>query len=550
MKKALALVLALVLALSLGVSAFALDLVELNPVTTSGSSKDTLEDLEVFGYDLVNTYRAPAEGGEFYFELSAKDANGDVKPLKNIEVTSTGIVSAEIVKYNPDEADNKNSSGWHVTKSGAEFSLDDAKAKLGEDAYNKLANDSKYFTTHKGYDLVDKDGKVVTSVTGNSYQTIVDSLKETNPATGKKYTLQEIFDYWTNESVEGHWTGIDGAVAIKETFQLTSDSYEFCKAVADALNKADKTSRYSVSNGAQNYMVKLTVAPNYTAAYKNGTFKVTATRIDAVDEKGRVTASEKVTFEGKVISDVTIFEYEMVKWAGKEDEVLYTSDDGYSDYLTTLAGYDKGSYNYDEDLLREYPNATVISTTAFRQLRENKYGIKVNAKDLLVKIPEVVSGQKGVNFAAYGVTLLNAKGAVTTKDDVKKVVFGFYGDQVIASDFSIEVDLGMDAYELRERFGEKVEEEDIITYYIVKDGKVIDKFTVDYMKDDIDEDLVLEIKNKAGSTLGEYELVIEAPSSDNKGEENPNTGAESVIGVVAAMAVVSVAAAAAVSLKK
>ena len=71
------------------------------------------------------------------------------------------------------------------------------------------------------------------------------------------------------------------------------------------------------------------------------------------------------------------------------------------------------------------------------------------------------------------------------------------------------------------------------------------------MKDDIDEDIVLEINRKAGSTLGEYEIVLEAPAApEAPAEENPNTGAESVIGVVAAMAVVSVAAAAAVSLKK
>ena len=49
--------------------------------------------------------------------------------------------------------------------------------------------------------------------------------------------------------------------------------------------------------------------------------------------------------------------------------------------------------------------------------------------------------------------------------------------------------------------------------------------------------------------LGYYTLTLEVPANES-GEANPNTGAESVVGVVAALAVVSVATAAAVSLKK
>ncbi|MGN0628689.1 MAG: hypothetical protein ACI4IW_03565, partial [Oscillospiraceae bacterium] len=524
MKKALALVLALVLALSLGVSAFALDLVELKPVTTAGSYKDTLEDLSAFGYDLKNTYRAPAEGGEFYFELDA-----DGKDLKNIEVTATGAVSAEIVKYNPEEADNKNASGWFVTKDGVAYDGSKHTAEQSA-AYGKLAANTKYFTKPTGnYVWVNEKGEsagYVSAVAVNGLtvygEFIIDKIVNEKMSPAK--ALEAALANW--DSLE---SGLEelGLVSVKAETVLAPDSYEFCKAVADAFNTIDKTARYSVSNGSENYMVKLTVEPNYTAAYKSGSFKVTATRIDAVDEKGRVTESTKVTYEGKVISDVTIFEYEEVKWAGRNEEALYVGDNGYSDYLTSLDGY--GS-SYSEDALRTYADASVISTTAFRALREAKDGIKVNSEDLVVSIPEIGAGQKGVNFAAYGVTYLNAKGVETAKDDVAKVVFGFYGNQVVASDFTVEVDLGVDAYELRERFGEKVEEEDIITYYIVEDGKVVGQFTYDYMKDDIDEVIVLEINRKAGSTLGEYEIVLEAPAAP-EGEENPNTGAESVIGV-------------------
>ena len=542
MKKALALVLALVLALSLGVSAFALDLVELKPVTPAGSYKDTLEDLSKFGYGLEKTYRAPAEGGEYYFEL-----NADGKPLKNIEVTATGAVSAEIVKYNPEEADNKNASGWFVTKDGEKCIWDNLTAKQQE-AYNKLAANTKYFTEPTGnYYWVDADGNGKGYCNGSSdisaaagvYGAFILGKISEGKTPSEAYKLAKA--NWEDPTFWAEFAGV------KAEMKLADESYEFCKAVADAFNTLGKTARYSVSNGAQNYMVKLTVEPNYTAAYKNGTFKVTATRIDAVDEKGRVTDSAKVTYEGKVISDVSIFEYEEVKWAGRNEAALYVGDNGYSDYLTSLDGY---GTKYSEDALRTYADASVISTTAFRALREAKDGIIVNSEDLVVSIPEIGAGQKGVNFAGYPVQFLNAKGKTAAKGEAVEVVFGFYGNQTVASDFTVEIDLGKDAYELREMFGKKVEEEDIITYYIVEDGKVAGQFTVDYMKDDIGEDIVLEINRKAGSTLGQYKVVLDVPAAPSKGEENPNTGAESVIGVVAAMAVVSVAAAAAVSLKK
>ena len=109
----------------------------------------------------------------------------------------------------------------------------------------------------------------------------------------------------------------------------------------------------------------------------------------------------------------------------------------------------------------------------------------------------------------------------------------------------------MTYFGLRESFGKKVEEEDVVTYYILKDGKEFSKFTVDYMKVDPSDKVEIEINGKAGENLGYYDIVLEVPAApEAPAEENPNTGAESVIGVVAAMAVVSVAAAAAVSLKK
>ena len=105
----------------------------------------------------------------------------------------------------------------------------------------------------------------------------------------------------------------------------------------------------------------------------------------------------------------------------------------------------------------------------------------------------------------------------------------FYGEQPIESDFVIEWKLGVNAFELRESFKIKVEEEDIITYYITKDGKYFDEFTIDYMTDDMDEDIVLTFDNEAGSVLGTYRITTkkpaDAPKEEIEEETNPNTGA-------------------------
>ena len=99
MKKALALVLALVLALSLGVSAFALEVVDLAP--DAAKYKDgrlNLDDYHV-GFTVDGSkrvLRANAEGGTFYMLL-----NEDGMKLKDIEVVANGCVSAKVVDFDP-----------------------------------------------------------------------------------------------------------------------------------------------------------------------------------------------------------------------------------------------------------------------------------------------------------------------------------------------------------------------------------------------------------------------------------------------------------------
>ena len=320
-------------------------------------------------------------------------------------------------------------------------------------------------------------------------------------------------------------------------------NYDWCKYVAKTLNKYFKTTQFVVKTTSEIKVLKLTVAANYSASFTEGSVKVSALRV----------ADKKTVYtEMKFVNDITIFAYEYVKSAAEYDYALELFDTGYSDYETYLAGYKTPD-------TAQRPGSRVISTTAFRAIEGKDITVNVYptpkendervAKSADVTIYNVAAGQKGVNFEYYEKEVKEATSTALAVDgENRKVEFGFYGDQVVKSKFTVNFDLGWTYFELREFFGKKVEEQDIVTYYILKDGKVLKEVKVDYMTVDYNDTVKLSIDGE-NTTLGQYAIAVKVPA-ENKGEENPNTGAESVMGVVAAVAVVSVAAAAAVSLKK
>ena len=320
-------------------------------------------------------------------------------------------------------------------------------------------------------------------------------------------------------------------------------NYDWCKYVAKTLNKEFKTTQFVVKTTSEIKVLKLTVAANYSASFTEGNVKVSALRV----------ADKKTVYtEIKFINDITIFAYEYVKSAAENDYALELFDEGYSDYETYLAGYKTPD-------TAQRLGSRVISTTAFRAIEGKDITVNVYptpkendervAKSADVTIYNVAAGQKGVNFEYYEKEVKEATSTALAVDgENRKVEFGFYGDQVVKSKFTVNFDLDWTYFELREFFGKKVEEQDIVTYYILKDGKVLKEVKVDYMTVDYNDTVKLSIDGE-NTTLGQYAIAVKVPA-ENKGEENPNTGAESVMGVVAAVAVVSVAAAAAVSLKK
>ncbi|MBR2040913.1 MAG: hypothetical protein IJ945_00855 [Oscillospiraceae bacterium] len=449
MKKALALVLALVLALSMAVSAFGL--VELKPAPVAGTATIDVPVIDV--HDELYTH----VDGYYYIALDAKD-------YKDVAVSTTGNLTAEVVKYDP--------ATMNVT---------------GIDGLR--------------FEVVGKDGKL---------------------------------------GGEGwYFTVVDDSIA----------KYEAAVAFAKAENDALKANVYSVVTNVPVNVIKVTVADNYTAAYTEGTLKITATL-------NKVPVSKTL----RVINDVTIFEYEQVKWAAKgynadpaKSAYLELCDEetlGYSDYDAYVKGYNKVDPDeYIINDLRTIEDPAVVSTTAFRAITGETLKLACAEEGLVVTLKNIVAGQKGVNFKHYtdiAYTDLNGNFAYD-EGEADAIEFGFLGNQVVLGDFTVAYNTGYTWFTLREAFGEKVEEDDIISYYVLKNGKVVKEIVVDYMTANIYQPVVVELDG-SNSTLGQYQIVMEVPAVE--GETNPNTGAESVVGVVAALAVVSVATAAAVSLKK
>ena len=319
----------------------------------------------------------------------------------------------------------------------------------------------------------------------------------------KKYEVKGVdLTYGVWNRLTGNW------------FDNDNLAYEFAVEKADTLNDASNVTYYEVRPLKHVNIIELVIADNFGAAFAEGQLVISAYNEGTKKYEGATI---------KVIRDVVIFEYEQVKWAAQsKDAILYCGDNGYSDYETDLVGY--GNPDYDYSALRNVKGASVISTTAFRAIAGK--GIKVMSAGMEVAIKEVAAGQKGVNFAAYGV-----KEVDENKDgNAEAIVFGFYGDQVVSSDFEITVETGYNWYTLREVFGVKVEEDDIIKYALLKDGKVFAEFEIDYSKEGYNAPVKLILDGKAGETLGNYELVlaetVEVPAVEVEVEEaNPNTGA-------------------------
>ena len=282
-------------------------------------------------------------------------------------------------------------------------------------------------------------------------------------------------------------------------------TWEDAKEMAKTLGKQNKKT-YQIVPEQYLYIAEFTVNANYGASFVEGSFEIRA--IDV--ESGKHLSTGKQT----VIRDVVFFDYENVKSAVQHDYALKLGDKGYSDYNSYKEGYLGADVDH---------GATCISKSAFRAIAGKQLSIELNSTDKLVM--SVVEGQNSINLSNY----------FNVDNKAKTIKFGFYGSPIIAGDYSYEVNMGKNAYDLAEFFNLRMNETDVYTFYVKKDGKVMDSFVVDYAKQQSYDDIVLKITGK-DSALTSYELTMDGSQvAENKtpsaskpvsGEVNPNTGAE------------------------
>lgn len=286
-------------------------------------------------------------------------------------------------------------------------------------------------------------------------------------------------------------------------------TYEDAVDLAKQLNHDYKTISFVVRPDVFINMIEIAVEDNYTAFYKEGEVVIRAHDVNENEDK-------KATL--KIVRDVVIFDPDTVEYCAEHDVVLDCTDErGYSDYEASLYGYDKLTFAYNLD-------PTVIATNAFRKIAGKD--IEVENNDMTVKITKIANGQKGINFDGHPV-----KAVDTNKDDkTDKITFGFKCTTPVLTPFEITVDTGYTYFTLLKEFNLRLEEKDVITYTVLKNGKVYSEFTIDYGKEDLNTEVKLILDGPAGEVLGDYEIVVgtaeEVKPEEEAGETNPDTGAE------------------------
>lgn len=528
MKKALALVLAVMMTAAMGVTSFA-DIPVIDLTEEIGSASGTyikISDSDIWTAPPSSTgssatYYTNGMGGVVYFSMIFKP-----NTYKNIKVETTGIVSAEVLDYDP-AVYSADDEVWKPISENINFSINDSKSGsvVGYDKITTIVNKGTYDDA-TGLFTVTEEGKPEVSY-------------------GKGGSAEAKTELNSDKTEQ--------TVVTVETIDFSTDYIEV-RAAAKALNDAGKTTRYEAICNQDVYIVKVKVADNFGVNYAKGTFQAKAT--------GATDGKSYAGIKNDVIADVAIASKDTVEYYAEKYE---NNAKGEVFPINEMTGKsDFGYWDFYEDRMSS-AKAFVISTTAFRAITGEGITL-VNSTEnpsVIVEIDEVSVNQGGVNF-------LNDSGVKYKKVDGKQVFdnyyLDFYGSQTIASDFTITWKPGCTYGELLQKFGMNTDESENLVFHLNVDGKDT-KLHIDFSKVNLYDEVEIEIERKAGSTLGRYilsanKVTVDGNTGSNSGsnsgsnnggtsgEQNPDTGAEDMIGVISAMAVVSAAAGMALAFKK
>lgn len=519
MKKALALALAFVMITMLGCSAFAdLSIIDLSEeITSAAGTYVKISDADIWTAptsttDNTATYYTNGIGGVVYFAAIFNHGT-----YKNIKVDTTGIVSTDVLDYDP-----------------AVYSADDEVWKSISDKITFSVNDTKSGTA-VSYD------RVTTVVNKGTFDEGTETFTVTEGGT-PVVTYAKAGSTMANVTYNDDKT--EQTVVSVETVSETTNYME-AKAAAKLFNTEGKTSKYVATCNQDVSIIKVRIANNFGVDYAIGSFQVKATGVS--DGKSYVGIKNNVVADVAIASKDTVEYYSANYEKGAKGEVFPINE------ATSKADF--GYWGYYEDKVSTN-KAFVISTTSFRAIAGEGITLanRADHPSVLVEIDKVSTNQTGVNF-------LNESDMEYKTVDGKKVFdyyyLTFYGKQAVASDFTVTWRPGCTYGELLTQLGLNLNETEQVKLHLSADGKD-NVITVDYSKVNLYDEVEIVIERAAGSTLGQYTLsagkVDVKPNGGSTGgngnEKNPNTGAPEMIGVMAAVSVVSLVAAAAVSLKR
>ena len=530
MKKALALLLAIMMTATMSVTSFAdipvIDLTE--DIGSASGAYIKISDSDIWtappsSTGNTATYYTNGMSGVVYFSMIFKP-----NTYKDVKVVSEGIVSAEVLDYDP-----------------AVYSADDEKWEPISENINFSINDNKSGSVI-GYD------KVTTVVNKGIYDEETGVFTVTEEGTT---TVSYELGGSAEAKTEYNEDKTEQTVVTIETINFSVD-YTEVRAAAKALNEAGKTTRYEAVCNQDVYIVKVKIADNFGVNFSKGYFQAKAT--GATDGKAYSGIKNEVVADVAIASKDTVEYYAENFAEGAKGQIFPINE--------ATSKPDFGYWDFYEDRMSS-DKAFVISTTAFRAIAGKSITLADKAVNpgVIIEIKNVFSDQTGVNF-------LNESGAKYKKVDGGQVFdnyyLNFFGNQKIYSDFTITWKPGCTYGELLAKFGLDTDESEKVTFHLNIDGKD-SKLVIDYGKVNLYDQVEIQINRESGSTLGNYILSATKVSvgggnngsnggnsgSGNGGnngstELNPDTGAEDVIGMAAAAAMVSLVAGAAISIKK
>ncbi len=531
MKKVISIILFAVLAVAVSVMSVALELLPIQPIppVLNGRRVIIISNVGDIGY-----VTSP-HGETFYIMM-------EDQPWEDVTVIGNGIVSASYVDFDPEEmiAMDKNGNDlipysiiYESTGEVIWEGLTYETAKEEVEYLNSLNEGNYYFIPQININII----KIVVGENYSASYKLGNAII-TATLNGKEYKgcldiLSDVFFKHIKDSEEL----AEATSFFKETVALKRNGTSFMK-----LSKSASEIETNPQTEEFDFIGSISIDrwPDKTVYNVGETIDLTGMKVTAVaykldEEKNlyipfEIDVTDLCWAEPSVVTydedqNVTVYLKAPCDQSGNirtfSDKFritvnpVYEEDNGSEEYepiyssIELNIGKDPGCSSYLAHVSDYYEDAntpaTVLTTKAFALAAGGK--ATVNGDFFTITIPQISNKQKGVNFY-YEMEFS------PSYEDEKKIELRFYSDTIIQSDYDVRINLGINYYELREFFETRVEEENVISFFVYdEEGVCIGKNTVDFLKIDAEKEASFYIEEKAGETLKKYTISVKGPEN-------------------------------------